>query len=38
MSQAELGGRLGITFQQIQKYEKGPIEFLPGASNASLTC
>jgi transcriptional regulator with XRE-family HTH domain len=23
MSQSELGGRLGVTFQQIQKYEKG---------------
>jgi transcriptional regulator with XRE-family HTH domain len=23
MSQTELGGRVGITFQQIQKYEKG---------------
>jgi transcriptional regulator with XRE-family HTH domain len=23
MSQAELGKRLGVTFQQVQKYEKG---------------
>jgi transcriptional regulator with XRE-family HTH domain len=23
MSQAQLGGKLGVTFQQIQKYEKG---------------
>ncbi len=23
MSQAELGGALGVTFQQVQKYEKG---------------
>ncbi len=23
MSQAELGGHIGVTFQQVQKYEKG---------------
>lgn len=25
MSQSALAGRLGITFQQVQKYEKAPI-------------
>jgi transcriptional regulator with XRE-family HTH domain len=32
MSQETLGGSLGLTFQQVQKYERGPITNRNGAS------
>jgi transcriptional regulator with XRE-family HTH domain len=35
ISQAELGGALGVTFQQIQKYEHGTNAV---ASTRELTC
>jgi transcriptional regulator with XRE-family HTH domain len=36
MSQEKLGDALGLTFQQVQKYEKGTNRMAPAASRISL--
>jgi DNA-binding XRE family transcriptional regulator len=38
MSQTDMAAHLGVTFQQIQKYEKGTNRVVPGDYSSSPTC